>query len=75
MEQKKIVEGYLLSAIDMEERFAQGVYLDYTAGKNWPVDVNKDTFEEIQFLLKILIADTEKHKNKLSELKKKLAQL
>ena len=75
MKKKKIVEGYILSAIDMEERFAQGVYLDYTVSKNWPVDVDRDTFEEIQSLLKILIADTTRHKNILSGLKKKLAQL
>ena len=75
MEKKKIVEGYILSAIDMEERFAQGVYLDYTVSKNWPVDVDRDTFEEIQSLLKILIADTTRHRNILSGLKEKLAQL
>ena len=75
MEKKEIVKGYILSAIDMEERFAQGVYLDYTASKNWPVDVDKETYVKIQSLLKILIDDTVRHKNILSELKKKLAQL
>ena len=71
----KRLGGYILSAIDMEENFANGVYLDYTTRKNWPVDVDRETFEKIQSLLKILIDDTARHKNILSELKKKLAQL
>ena len=71
----KRVNGYILSAIDMEEGFSKGVYLDYTARKNWPADVDIETFEKIQSLLKILIDDTARHKNILAELKKKLAQL
>ena len=70
----KRIGGYILSAIDMEERFASGVYLDYTDKKNWPADVNKDTYEKIQSLLNILIDDTTRHKNVFVELKKKLAR-
>ncbi|MHC4123593.1 MAG: hypothetical protein ACYSSI_08485 [Planctomycetota bacterium] len=75
MEKKKTVQGYILSAIDMEERFSRGVYLDYMARQNWPEDVDKDTFQKIQSLLKILISDTTRHKNILVSLKKKIAQL
>ena len=71
----KRIGGYILSAIDIEESFAKGVYLDYMVRKNWPVDVDRETFEKIQSLLKILIDDTARHKNILTELKKKLAQL
>ena len=71
----KRVGGYILSALDMEESFANGVYVDYMDRKNWPVDVDRETFEKIQSLLKILIADTARHKNILSKLKKKIAQL
>lgn len=71
----KRIGAYILSAIDMEERFASGVYLDYTAKKNWPDDVNRDTYEKIQSLLNILIDDTTRHKNIFVELRKKLAQL
>lgn len=71
----KRIGDYILSAIDMEEKFSNGVYLDYTAGKDWPIDVDRETFEKIQSLLNILIEDTTRHKNILSELKKKHAQL
>ena len=71
----KRVGGYILSSIDMEESIANGVYADYTDRKNWPADVDKETFEKIQSLLKILIADTARHKKMFSELKKKIAQL
>jgi len=71
----KRVRGYVLSAIDMEESFAKGVYLDYTVRKNWPVNVDRETFEKIQSLLKILMDDSARHKNILAELKKKLTQL
>ena len=33
-EEIKQIGGYILSAIDMEENFAKGVYLDYTAREN-----------------------------------------
>ena len=69
------VRGYVLSAIDMEENFSNGVYLDYTVRKNWPGDVDGETFGKIQSLLRILIDDTVRHKNMLSGLKEKLAQL
>jgi hypothetical protein len=71
----KRIGDYIISAIDMEESFANGVYRDYTARKNWPGDLDSETFMKIQSLLKILINDTEKHKNILTQLKKKIVQL
>ena len=73
MESREIVQGYVLSAIDMEERFARGVYIDYMDRKNWPVDVDSETFEKILVLLKILVDDTARHKEILGKLKKRLA--
>lgn len=64
----------LLSAIDMEEAIANGVYLDYTARKNWPDDIDQKTYGKIQSLLKILITDTARHSKIFSELKEKLTQ-
>ena len=75
MENKKIVESYVLSAMDIEENFAHGVYLDYMARKNWPAGIDGETFKEILFLLQILINDTERHKKTLLEMKKKLSRL
>ena len=71
----KRIGDYIISAIDMEETFANGVYRDYTDRKNWPGDLDSETFMKIQSLLKILIDDTEKHKNILTRLKKKFVQL
>ncbi len=71
----KRIRGYILSAIDMEESFANGVYVDYMDRKNWPADIDSKTFEKIRSLLKLLINDTMRHKKILSELKKKIAQL
>ena len=73
--EKKLIGGYILSAIDMEENFSKGVYLDYTVRKNWPADIDTETFNKIQLLLKKLIADTARHKKIFSKLKNKLAQL
>ena len=42
-EEKKRVAGYILSAIDMEERFAQGVYLDYIDNMMRPTGGRQDT--------------------------------
>lgn len=68
------LEGFFLSALDMEEEFAKSVYRDYLDKTNWPGSANKDTLEKIQSFLEILIRNTAKHKSKLCELKKKLVR-
>ena len=69
------IGGYLLSAMDMEESLATGVYLDYMARENWPADADEDTYEEIKSLLKILTDDSTRHGKIFFELKDKLSKL
>lgn len=69
----KQLGSYLLSAIDMEEDIASGVYRDYTDRKKWPADIDEGAYEEIQSLLRILLNDTSRHKKIFSELKEKMA--
>jgi hypothetical protein len=70
----KQVGSYILSAIDMEETFANGVYLEYTKKEKWPTNIDPETYEKIQILLKVLINDTKKHSKIFSQLKDKLGQ-
>ena len=70
----KQIGSYLLSAIDMEESFANGVYLDYTDRNKWPGNIDPQTYEKIQVLLNILINDTQRHSKLFSQLKEKLAR-
>jgi hypothetical protein len=71
----KQIGTFLLSAIDMEEQFANSVYSDYTKRKNWPADIDEQTYQQIQEILKMLLEDTDRHKKKFLQLKEKLARL
>ena len=67
------LRGYILSAIDMEDEFTNSVYHDYMNRKNWPRELSDKTLKTILTYLQVLLDDTQRHKNKLLELKKKLS--
>ena len=64
----KTVAGYLVSALDMEEQIANGVYGDYLDPKSWPAGLSAESLEKIKAYLTTLIEDTEKHIKWLSDL-------
>ena len=65
------MKGYISSAIDMEEGFTRSVYHDYMEHENWPDGLNEETLEKVRSYLQILIKDTQNHKKRFVELKKK----
>ena len=74
MNKSKKIDGYILSAIDMEEDFAERVYADYMERTNWPANINQRTYLKIQSLLTTLINDSARHKQILLDLKKRLSE-
>lgn len=68
----KIISGILTSALDMEDEIAHSVYLDYVDRKNWPADLQDETFEKIQEYLTVLLDDTQRHRNIIKHLQSKL---
>ncbi len=70
----KIVQGLLLSALDMEDEIAHSIYRDYMDRENWPVDLKDDNFEEIRKYLTTLLEDTERHRKIVRNLQSKLGQ-
>lgn len=69
---KKIISGYLVSALDMEDHMSLEIYGEFLNKNAWPVDLDKEVFENIQQLLKIVVSETEMHKKSFLELQKKL---
>ena len=71
-EKAKRISGLLISALDMEDEIAHGVYRDYMERKNWPAELKDETFEEIRKNLTILLDDTKRHRNIIKNLQSKL---
>ena len=63
-----------MSAIGMEEEISKSVYQDYMAQANWPGHIDEKILQKIRAYLKILIDETEEHKSRLGELKRKLSE-
>lgn len=72
-ENKKIANGYLASALDIEDRMSLEVYGEFLDQKAWPADLDKKVFENIKQLLGVVIEETEMHKKAFLELQKKLS--
>ena len=68
----KTIGSLLLSALDMEDEIAHSVYRDYLNHDNWPEGVKPEIFEEISKHLNFLLKETEKHRNIIINLKRKL---
>ena len=68
------VEGFLLSALDMEDEIAHSIYRHYLERENWPENLKDDIFEEIRKYLTTLLDDTERHRNIVRNLQSKLGQ-
>jgi hypothetical protein len=71
-EQPKTIGGLLLSALEMEDAIAGGVYEEYMLRSNWPARLKDETFEGVQMLLKILIDDTRRHRNMITDIKSRI---
>ena len=56
------IGGMLASALNMEDEISGGVYQDYMDRKNWPKQLDDETFAEITRRLAVLVKDTIKHK-------------
>ncbi len=65
---RKILAGFLVSAMDMEDEIAGGVYNDYLNRENWPDNLSDESFNEIQQKLKILVDETIQHRQIFSDL-------
>jgi len=68
----RTIAGLLVSALDMEDSMAHGVYQDYMDRNNWPAALKDETFEEIRKHLKTLLDDTQRHTNMIKHLQSKL---
>jgi hypothetical protein len=66
------VQGLLISALDMEDEIAHGVYSDYMDRKNWPEGIKDKTFNQICSYLATLLEDTHRHRNIVKSLQAKL---
>ncbi len=69
---RKILAGFLVSAMDMEDEIARGVYNDYLKRGNWPANLTDESFNEIKQKLKILVDETIQHKQIFSDLLERL---
>jgi hypothetical protein len=65
-------EGLLVSALDMEDEIAHGVYRDYLDRRNWPAGVKEKTLDQICRYLTILLEDTRRHRKIVKSLQTKL---
>lgn len=68
----RTVEGLLVSALDMEDEIAHGVYVDYMDRRNWPEGISDENFERIHERLITLLEDTERHRKIVRSLQAKL---
>ena len=66
------IGGILLSALDMEDEIAHGIYRDYLNRRNWPADLKDETFERIREYLTTLLDDTNRHRKIIRHLQSKL---
>jgi hypothetical protein len=58
----KLLAGYLVSALDMEDEINNSIYEDYLDKKNWPKSIDPQIFKTITQYLNVLIEDTRKHR-------------
>ncbi|MBW8002876.1 MAG: hypothetical protein FVQ80_12785 [Planctomycetes bacterium] len=72
MDSAEKINGYIQSAIDMEDSFTRGVYTICMERKNWPANIDEETFLEIKSLLKTLVNDSANHKEIFLGLKKRV---
>jgi hypothetical protein len=70
--EKKIMGGYLASALDIEDHMSIEVYGDFLYRNAWPADLEENVFENIKQLLGVVIKETDMHKKTFLELQKKL---
>ncbi len=72
--EQKTVQGLLVSALDMEDEIAHGVYSDYMDRKNWPEGMKDRTFEQVRSYLATLLEDTRRHRCIVKSLQEKLGR-
>ena len=71
-ENKKIIGGYLASALDLEDKMSLDIYGEFLDKTAWPASLDKEVFENIKRLLDIVIEETKMHKKAFLEIQKKL---
>jgi len=69
---RKIISGYLASALDLEDQMSIDIYGEFLDKNAWPADLDEKVFEKIKQLLGVVISETEMHKKVFLELQKKL---
>ena len=72
IESEKILAGFIASALDIEDRVAESIYVDYMKRDAWPAEMRAESFESIRSYLTVLIKDTQKHRRMLLSLQKGL---
>ena len=72
MENNNILTNFIDSALEIEEEMGMGVYGYYLDYNNWPRDLSKESFAEIEKMLKVLINDTLRHEQAFRDLKDKI---
>ena len=55
LESEKILAGFIASALDTEDRFAESMYVDYMKRDAWPAEMRAESFESIRSYLTVLI--------------------
>lgn len=69
---KKMLDEYLTSALDLEDRMSTEIYSELRSRDSWPADLNEEIYINIKNLLDIVLKETEIHKKAFSDLQKKL---
>jgi len=71
LKEVKIIAGFLVSALDIEDDMSDSVYGEYLSRETWPDNLDEEVFEMIKNLLTTLIEETEGHKKAFLELANK----
>jgi len=68
----KVLGGFIVAALDIEDGMSKSVYSDYTDRSMWPAQMTDKSFKSVKAYLSVLIRDTEKHRAMLLSLQKDL---
>jgi hypothetical protein len=70
-DEAKIISDFLSASLDEEDKANSSSYREFLCRESWWPQLKPDDFEAIKDRLKILIEDTEKHIQILTELQEK----
>lgn len=71
VDEAKIISDFLSASLDEEDKASNSTYRELLHRESWWPELKPDDFEAIKDRLKILIEDTERHIQILTELQEK----